>query len=130
MAHTSVRRFIEATLPAGQTGRRGRGARRGTARKRAGARHNPRDIRFVSTAMLAAIALMAVLFLYIWCRITVVGMGYEISRANTERNALVEQNRRLKIEFMRLKAPERIERIATTELGLRHPSEGQIIRVR
>ncbi|MFQ5353804.1 MAG: hypothetical protein ACE5DR_02555 [Thermodesulfobacteriota bacterium] len=73
--------------------------------------------------------LAGVLFVYIWCRLSVVEMGYEISRANMDRNALVEQNRRLKIEYMRLKSPRRIESIATEELGLVHPVEGQIIRV-
>ncbi len=90
---------------------------------------DPRDVRFLFSAILASLALIGVLFLYIWCRLTVVGMGYEISRANMDRNALVEQNRRLKIEYLRLKAPRRIEAIAVEELGLVHPGEGQIIRV-
>ncbi|MFQ5427483.1 MAG: hypothetical protein ACE5EZ_00725 [Thermodesulfobacteriota bacterium] len=92
-------------------------------------RRDPRDTRFLFWAILASLALVAVLFVYIWCRLSVVGMGYEISVANMERNALVEQNRRLKIEFMRLSSPRRIESIAVKELGLVHPVEGQIIRV-
>ena len=114
-------RRIGGAVLAGPAGRR--------ARRRATAGHNPRDMRFIATSLLASLALMGVLFLYIWCRLTVVGMGYEISRANMERNALMEQNRRLKIEFLRLKSPERIERIAGTELGLVHPGERQIVRV-
>jgi len=90
---------------------------------------DPRDTRFLFSAILASLALVSVLFLYIWCRLAVVGMGYEISQANTDRNALVEQNRRLKIEYLHLKSPRRIEAIAIEELGLVHPSEGQIIRV-
>jgi len=92
-------------------------------------RRNPRDMKFISSALLVSLALVAVLFIYIWCRLTVVSMGYEISKANMERSSLVERNRRLKIEFMELKSPQRIERIATNELGLVHPSEGQIVRV-
>ncbi len=56
-------------------------------------------------------------------------MGFEISAANADRNALVEQNRRLKIEFLQLKSPRRIESIALQDLGLVHPAPGQIIRV-
>lgn len=81
------------------------------------------------SAILASLALVGVFFIYIWCRLTVVSMGYEISEANMERNALVEQNRRLKIEFMRLSSPRRIEPIAIEELGLVHPGPGQIVRV-
>ncbi len=93
------------------------------------ARRSPRDMRFISSAFLVSLAIMGVLFFYIWCRLTVVSMGYEISKANMERNALVERNRRLKIDFLELKSPQRIERIAINELGLVHPSEGQIIKV-
>ncbi len=121
MSHATTRRIGRGAVSKS-------GAARG-ARSRAGARRNPRDIRFVSMAVLASLAVIGVLFLYIWCRLTVVSMGYDISRANMERSTLMEQNRRLKIEFMRLKSPERIERIAMTELGLVHPSEGQIIKV-
>jgi len=93
------------------------------------ARRNPRNMRFTAFAFLVAAAIVGVLFFYIWCRLSVVSMGYDISEANRERGALMERNRRLKIEFMELKSPQRIERIALEELGLVHPSEGQIIKV-
>jgi len=97
--------------------------------QRVKARRNPRELRFISSAALVAMVIVSVLFLYIWCRLTVVSMGYEISKANKDRSALLERNRRLKIEYMELKSPQRIERIATKELGLVRPSEGQLKRV-
>jgi len=105
------------------------GAGRALKGQRVKARRNPRELRFISSALLAAIVIVSVLFLYIWCRLTVVSMGYEISKANMDRSALLERSRRLKIEYMELKSPQRIERIATKELGLVHPSEGQLIKV-
>jgi len=120
LSGTYIRRFGDAVLSRG-TGRR--------PRQRASLGHNPRDMRFIATSLLASLALIAVLSLYIWCRLTVVRMGYDISRANMERSTLMEENRRLKIEYMRLKSPERIERIASTELGLVHPHQHQIVRV-
>ncbi|GMR04771.1 MAG: hypothetical protein BMS9Abin23_0678 [Thermodesulfobacteriota bacterium] len=94
------------------------------------ARRNLRDMGFLYTAVLVSFVLIGVLFIFIWCRLTVVSTGYEISRANAQRNVLLEKNRRLRVEFMKLKSPERIERIATRELGLVHPTGRQIIRVR
>ncbi len=93
-------------------------------------RRNLRDTGFLYTAVLAVFILIAVFFFYIWCRLTFVSTGYEMSRANAERNVLLEKNRRLRLDFMRLKSPERIERIATRDLGLVHPMGSQIVRIK
>ncbi|MBI5237955.1 MAG: cell division protein FtsL [Deltaproteobacteria bacterium] len=93
-------------------------------------RRNLRDMGFVWGSLTAALVFLAVLSVYLWCRLTVVDIGYEISKANSIRDGLIEQNRRLKIEYMKLKSPERIERIASKELNLVHPSNGQIINIR
>lgn len=93
-------------------------------------KRNLRDTGFLYTAVLAFFILIGVLFFYIWCRLTVVSTGYEMSGANAERNALLEKNRRLRLEFTRLKSPDRIERIATRKLGLVHPTGSQIVRVK
>ncbi|HLC18498.1 MAG TPA: hypothetical protein VJM57_05740 [Thermodesulfobacteriota bacterium] len=93
-------------------------------------RRNLRDLSFLYSTVLAALIFISVLFLYIWCRLAVVNTGYEISSANLDRDAFIEQNKRLKFEFMELKSPERIEGIASGELGLVHPTGEQIVRVR
>lgn len=93
-------------------------------------RRNLRDMSFLWGSLAAALMFVAVLFIYLWCRLTVVDIGYEISKANSIRDGLIEQNRRLRIEYMRLKSPERIERIASKELNLVHPSNAQIISIK
>ncbi|MFQ5442144.1 MAG: hypothetical protein ACE5EB_05405 [Thermodesulfobacteriota bacterium] len=93
-------------------------------------RRNLRDTGFLYAAVLVSFVLIGFLFFYIWCRLTVVSTGYEMSRANVERNALLEKNRRLRLDFTRLKSPERIELIATRDLGLVHPTGSQIVRIR
>jgi len=94
------------------------------------ARRDPRDMRFFYSTLLAVFVFTAVLFLYIWTRLTVVNTGYDISKANSSRLGLIEKNRRLKIEFVRLKSPERIERIAREDVGLSYPAGEQVIKVR
>lgn len=94
------------------------------------AKSDPRDMRFFYSTLLCVFAMTAVLFIYIWTRLTVVNTGYEISRANASRLGLIEKNRRLKIEYMRLKSPGRIERIGREELGLSHPEGEQVMKIR
>ena len=61
------------------------------------------------------------LLLYTWCRVQCVRTGYEIS-AQTEKNRdLTALQKSLKVELARLKSPERIARIAQTQLGLIMP---------
>lgn len=115
MSHTITRKFDIPGVLTGQDVR---------------VRRNLRDMRFLYGALVAVLISVAVLFGYLWSRLTVVNLGYEISKANSVRSSLVEQNRRLKIDFMKLKSPERIERIASAELKLVHPKGEQIIQIK
>ncbi len=93
-------------------------------------RRNIRDMSFTYSAFLVAFICMMVLCGYIWSRITVVSIGYDISSANVKRDKLIEQNRRLSIEFEQLKSPERIEDIASRELNLVYPRREQVVDIR
>ncbi len=93
-------------------------------------KRNVRDMGFIYTAVFCASICLMVLCGYIWSRITVVSLGYDISSANTARDRLIEKNRRLIIEFERLKSPERIEGIASRELNLVHPRREQVVDIK
>lgn len=93
-------------------------------------RRNVKDMGFLYVSLLAAFAAIAIILAFLWSKLTVVNIGYEISKANAARSSLIEHNKRLRVEFMKLKSPERIERIAVEELGLAHPQGEQIIKVK
>jgi cell division protein FtsL len=93
-------------------------------------RRDLRDFEFLYRVALAAVMVVAVVFLFLWCRLTVIDMGYEISNLNKTGAVEREQNKRLRLELTRLKSPERIEAVAKGKLGLIYPSVNQIIRVR
>lgn len=93
-------------------------------------KRNLRDMRFIFVSVLAAFIAVVIVFAFLWSRLASVNAGYEISRANSVRSALIEKNRRLKIEFMKLKSPERIEKIASEELMLVRPTGGQIVNIK
>ena len=66
-------------------------------------------------------------FAYVWCRVQVVHLGYLLSDAHRIHTRLLNDNKKLHLELARLSAPERVERIATQQLGLRHPTKEQIV---
>ena len=67
--------------------------------------------------------------LYVWYQITVIQTGYEIQQLQQEQRELHRLHQALLIEAASLASPDRIERIATTQLGFRRPQIGQVILV-
>jgi len=74
---------------------------------------------------------MALLFIqalfYAWCRMQCVDAGYGIDRETRRRQVLIKERNTLNIELARLKSPERIEKIARTQLGLVMPDARQTV---
>ncbi len=79
---------------------------------------------FVFIAVLLGLSLF-----FVWSRIQVVHLDYEISRLETRLREVEQENRRLRLEAASLRNPARIELVAQRDLGLRHPSAEQVIAV-
>lgn len=67
---------------------------------------------------------------YVWSRIQVIHLGYEISNAMKEGNGLTEANKRMRLEVATLKSYARIEKIAVEELNMVKPKPHQVIVIR
>ena len=67
---------------------------------------------------------------YVWSRIQVIQLGYEISSALKEERALIEANKKLRLEIATLKSYGRIEKFAAEELKMVKPKPGQVIVIR
>jgi cell division protein FtsL len=67
---------------------------------------------------------------YVWSRIQVIQLGYEISNALKEGRALFETNKKLKLEIATLKSYARIEKLAVEELKMSKPKPDQVIVIR
>ena len=80
-------------------------------------------------ATIAAIFLWLLLsgFGYVWCRVQVVELGYQLSDIHRLHTRLLNDNKKLHLELARLKAPKRVQRIAIEKLGLKHPTKDQIV---
>ncbi len=71
--------------------------------------------------------LVAVVLFSAWQHFELLRHGYEIEQMQQERARELEVNRHLRLEIETLKAPERIERIATEGLHLVAPSADEAI---
>ena len=71
--------------------------------------------------------LVAVLLFSAWQHFELLRHGYQIERLQQERAAEEEINRHLRLEAETLRAPRRIEKIATEQLHLVAPARGQAI---
>ena len=77
--------------------------------------------------LLVIIALVFCSLLFVWSRLQVVQIGYEISQGNKIYQGLVKENQHLRVEVSSLQSPSRIAEIAKTKLGLTNPKQEQII---
>jgi cell division protein FtsL len=73
--------------------------------------------------------LLAVSLFFVWSRVQVTGLEYEISRVEEELRNARKETLQLRLEAASLSSPERIERVARRELGLRLPVSEQVITV-
>jgi cell division protein FtsL len=97
-------------------------------REESGPREVNRNLIFV--ALVVALAFIGCSLFYVWSHQQIVSLGYEISQAIGEEQELLQENKKLRLELAALKAPRRIERMASQELGLVTPQKDQLIIVR
>jgi len=71
--------------------------------------------------------LVVVLLFSAWQHFELLRHGYQIERMQQERAAEEDINRHLRLEIETLRAPGRIEKIATEQLHLVPPTNGQAI---
>ncbi len=67
--------------------------------------------------------------LFAWQSFQFVRDGYQVEEVKTQRDALEEWNRQLRLEQASLADPQRIDKLARRELGLAPPQPQQMIRV-
>jgi cell division protein FtsL len=83
--------------------------------------------RRLTTIIVVFLWLLLSGFGYVWCRVQVVELGYQLSDTHQLHTQLLNDNKKLHLELARLKAPERVQRIAVEQLGLKHPTKDQIV---
>ena len=82
-----------------------------------------------SGVTLVVAILGVVCLLYVWMRIDLLRVGYDIDRLEKRKAELERQHESLQFRFSQLTSPSRIAKEATQKLGLRIPKPGQIVMV-
>jgi len=81
--------------------------------------------------LLAGMALvMGLSLFFVWSRLQVVNLEYDISSLEGRLRDMQQQSQRLRLEVASLRNPERIEALALNELGLRQPAPQQVVTVK
>jgi cell division protein FtsL len=79
--------------------------------------------------ILAGLAGLCLVFVFVWERVDIVRVGYQIERLKVEKVKLERERDRLRVKFSTLTAPDRIAKVATEQLGMTPPQNGQVIVV-
>jgi cell division protein FtsL len=74
-------------------------------------------------------AVTAMILLFVWERVDVVRLGYQIERLKSQKVLLERERDELRVRFSSLTSPERIARMATERLSMVLPEKGQIVLV-
>jgi len=94
-------------------------------------KRNPGDARKRSLFITSVgFGIMLCLFVFLWVRIYIVEIGYNVSHVLKKQEMLLQENRKLRLERARLCCPSRIEDIARNSLGMVSPKNDQIVIVR
>jgi len=88
-----------------------------------------RGLGKVVGALVATLVVVALLLVHVWSRYRVLNLGYELSELSQEREGLLEENRRLRIELRILTRSDRLEPLAERQLGLIRPRHDQLFYV-
>src|SRR5688572_21541151 len=72
---------------------------------------------------------LCLVFVFVWERVDVVRIGYQIERLKRDKTVLERQRDELRVKASALSASDRIAKLATEKLGMSLPQQGQIVVV-
>ncbi|MBH0198718.1 MAG: cell division protein FtsL [Nitrospira sp.] len=72
---------------------------------------------------------LCLVFLFVWERVDMVRVGYQVERLKQEKTILERERDQLRVKVSALSAPDRIAKVATERLGMAPPQRGQVIVV-
>ena len=79
--------------------------------------------------MLAVTAGLCLVFVFVWERVDMVRLGYQVERLKHEKVVLGRERDELKVKFSALSSPDRIAKVATEKFGMSLPQPGQVVMV-
>ena len=86
-----------------------------------------RRLRDLWQSLAVGAALVIVLLFSAWQHFELLRHGYKLEQMQRERAAESDVNRHLRLEMETLRAPQRIEKLATERLGMVAPDDAQAV---
>ena len=80
--------------------------------------------------ILTVVGGVMLIFVFVWERVDVVRLGYQIERLKAQKVLLERERDQLQVQFSALMAPDRIAKVATEKFGMIPPQQGQVLMVR
>ncbi len=87
-------------------------------------------IRILLRLLVLGTVIMLFSLFYIWSRVQVVQIGYDIGELQRQQKDLKVENQKLKMEISVLKSPERIEKLAIEKLNMIWPTPDQVYELK
>jgi cell division protein FtsL len=84
----------------------------------------------IPSVILSIVILVAVMLVYVWSHLSYTQLKYQMAEEVAVRDALMEENRQLKVEVATLKSPRRIEPIAREKLKMIFPEKEQVVLIK
>jgi cell division protein FtsL len=75
-------------------------------------------------------AMMLLPLFYVWPHIRMTELEYQVAEEMGNRQRLLEEREKLKIEYATLKAPQRIEALAREKLQMTYPERDQLVNLK
>jgi cell division protein FtsL len=72
---------------------------------------------------------LCLVFLFVWERVDMVRIGYQVERLKQEKTILERDRDQLRIKVSALSAPDRVAKVAMERLGMAPPQRGQVVVV-
>ncbi len=72
---------------------------------------------------------LSLVFAFVWERVDMVRVGYQIERLKHDKVLLERERDELQVKISALSAPSRIAKVASEKLGMVLPQQGQVIMV-
>ena len=79
--------------------------------------------------MLAVLMGLCLVFVFVWERVDMVRLGYNIERLKHEKVLLERERDELRVKVATLSSPDRIAKVATDKYGMSLPQPGQVVMV-
>ncbi len=83
--------------------------------------------RVVRRGVAIAVVAIALALTFVWTRVRVVQLGYEVSQINKQVGDLMRQRNRFEVEVAKLKSPDRLEQMARDHFNMRLPVGNEIV---